>query len=313
MKKLIKRILPYLPRAAQTALRAEAERRRQAEKQLRKERSFISTTELTDKLKQLEINADVIVHASLSNIGKFELPVAGIVDTVVSSIGIEHQTLIVPALSFNTTMREYLDQCDGFDVRSARNAMGAISNIVMGMPGALRSVHPTHSVVALGKRAVHYAHGHERDSTPFGENSPYRKLTTGGGKILMFGVGLNSVTNFHVYEDLLGAALPFAVYAEKKYAVTCVKQDGGKVEVITPCHDGSLSARRECERAREFLLADGVIHSIPLGESELSLVDAKGFTVCLLKMLLKGKSIYGEVKLSGQQTSAVERALGVLA
>ena len=128
----------------------------------------------------------------------------------------------------------------------------------------------------------------------------------------MFGVGLNSVTNFHVYEDLLGADLPFAVYAEKTYAIPCVKQDGSKVEVITPCHDGSVSARRECERAREFLLADGVIQSIPLGESELSLVDAKGFSVCLLKMLLQGKSIYGEVKLTPQQTLAVESALGVL-
>ena len=117
--------------------------------------------------------------------------------------------LLAPALPFNTSMNDHLEQCAAFDVRTAKNAMGAIANVVMQQPGCLRSVHPSHSTLAHGARAAYYVDAHGRDATPFGPHSPFCKLTQDRGQILLFGVGLNSVTCFHVYEDLLGAALPF--------------------------------------------------------------------------------------------------------
>lgn len=309
MKQIAKRILPLLPPVLQTLLRKEAERRRQIEKQARKERVSITRGDVEQALAQLRFDSDVILHSSISNIGKFELPVQEIAALLAQTIDISRHTLLVPALPFNSSMREHLDKAEVFDVRSARNAMGAIPNILMAYPGAKRSIHPTHSVVALGPEAWFYVDSHEADATPFGPNSPFFKLTKRRGKILMFGVGLNSVTNFHVYEDLLGPALPFEVYLDRKYVTKCVGRDGAEIIVESPCHNPQLSSRRECERARSYLQSSGAISTIPFGESEISLIDAHLFTVTLLEMLLAGKSIYGEITISPEQRHAVQNAL----
>jgi aminoglycoside 3-N-acetyltransferase len=191
--------------------------------------------------------------------------------------------------------------------------MGAIANILMQQPGSLRSVHPSHSTVALGAKAAYYVEGHERDATPFGPLSPFCKLTRNRGQILMFGVGLNSVTCFHVYEDLLGTALPVEVYQAKRYEVPCTDSAGRQLTVRTTCHCPFLTARRECERARPHLERAGHIRSVPIGESEISLLDARGLTTTLLEMLLAGESVYGPVSLTSAQAAAARNCLAELA
>ncbi|MDO9235913.1 MAG: AAC(3) family N-acetyltransferase [Aquabacterium sp.] len=313
MKKTLKRALPHLPKPLQQWLRSLAERKRQADKAKRKERTQVRLDDLLAQLDAFDLKGDIILHSSLSNIGKFDCSPEQIADAFFGRLVGPGRTLLVPALPYNTTMKEYLDGATGFDVRSAPNAMGAIPNILMGRSDALRSVHPSHSVIALGERAAEFVSHHEMDATPFGENSPYRKLTMSNGSILMVGVGLNSVTNFHVYEDLLGDAMPIQVYLPSPRKVPCVRGDGSPIDVTAVCHDPRVSAIRQCERARPFLQEEGAIRTTPFGESELSIIDARGFSRTLLKMLLAGESIYGPVSLNGHQRQAVHSALEHLA
>ena len=98
---------------------------------------------------------------------------------------------------------------------------------------------------------------------------------------LMLGVGLNSVTNFHVYEDMLTALLPFDVYQARRYAIQCIDRQGRTLVVQIACHSPFLAARRECERARGYLERGGHIQTQRIGESEISLVDARGLTTTL--------------------------------
>lgn len=301
LKTTIKRLLPLLPSSAQRFLRSRAESLRRRERIARKERSHIAVTDVLARLEKCGLDGDIMIHGSISNIGKFDRPVSEFVKAWFQQFDLKRQTVMVPALPYNTTMREYLDGCTGFDVRSAKNAMGAVSNVVMAMPGAMRSVHPTHSVVAIGADSDYYVAGHESDGTPFGPNSPYRKLTERGGKIVMFGVGLNSVTCFHVYEDMLGPHMPLAVYLDKPFSVSCIGANGNAIQVTTTCHNPGVSAIRECERARDALVGAGAMTSQALGDSELSIIDAKLFTKTLLMMLDQGRSIYGPVKITPTQ------------
>lgn len=309
LKTALKRLLPLLPTFVQRFLRAKAELRREREKSARKDRTRVAVTDILARLADFSLDSDLMVHGSVSNIGKFDKPVGEFVTSWIQQLDLQRHTLLVPALPYNTTMREYLEGCTHFDVRTAKNAMGAISNIVMAMPAARRSLHPTHSVVALGKSADFYVTGHELDGTPFGPNSPYRKLTEQRGKILMFGVGLNSVTCFHVYEDMLGPHMPVSVYLDQRFTIPCVGIDGKALDVTTTCHNPSVSAIRECERARNALMQSGAIVSYPLGESELSIVDARLFTITLLKMLADGKSIYGPVAVNADLRSRISECL----
>jgi aminoglycoside 3-N-acetyltransferase len=312
IKKFAKRLLPHLPRWAQQVIRKRAERERLRQHAARKERSRVPLDSVIAQLQGMGLRADVMVHGSISNIGKLDKPVPDLVKELVRIVDVTQHTLLVPALPYNTTMVEYLEGAPSFDVRTAKNAMGAIPNLVMGMPGALRSVHPSHSVVAVGPRAEHYVAEHQLDSTPFASRSPFLKLTVQRGQILLIGVGLNSVTCFHVYEDLLGANCPVQVYGSKDYAVPCLDQDGSELTVITRAHNPQVSAQRECERARKWLQQAGAIKTVQLGESELSLIDAWLFTRTLLEHLRRGESIYGKVKLKPEHLHAIDQALANL-
>ncbi|MCW5701083.1 MAG: AAC(3) family N-acetyltransferase [Bradyrhizobium sp.] len=307
MKRMVKRAIPYLPKSLQSFLRNVAELRRQHTKAQRKARSTVAVAEIVQKLDFLLPNGtqDVILHSSISNIGKLDVPATALADTLYRKIVGKGRTLVVPALPFSTTMEEYLRSQRKFDVASAPNAMGALPNIFMAMHGARRSLHPTHSVVALGPRADFYVAGHHLDPTPFGPHSPFRKLTEQNGSIIMLGVGLNSVTSFHVYEDLLGELLPFEVYLKEKFQIAVVDENGATTTVEAVCHDARLSGRRECERARAELNDAGAIATLPLGESEISVIDARMFTYVLLDMLTKGKSIYGPVNLTSLQRKVI--------
>jgi len=306
---MAKRALPCLPAWLQRILRKELEKQRLTQHAARKMRTQVSIESIAIQLKGMGLTRDVLVHGSISNIGKLDKPVTALVEQLLTMLNLTRQTLMVPALPYNTTMREYLAGCTSFDVRTARNAMGAISTVVMTKPGALRSVHPTHSVVALGMDARAYTASHHFDTTPFGEHSPYWRITHKRGQILMIGVDLNSVTCFHVYEDMLGDDLPFAVYLAESFDVPCLDADGKALNVITKCHNPRLSAVRDCERARSWLETAGAIRSCRLGESELSVVDAYLFTKTLLERLKSGDSIYGKVSLTPTQREAVNAAL----
>lgn len=277
----------------------------------RKKRVFVTLSQIEEILDQIDFTSDTIIHSSTSNIGKIEGNAVQLTDLIVSKIDLNIITLLAPALPFRGPMKDYLDSIDVFDLSKAINAMGNISNMIMKKDNCKRSFHPTHSVIAIGNNANSYTLKHELCVTPFCKTSPYYKLAMNDGKILMFGVNLNSVTNFHVYEDMLGSLLPFNVYADEYYQVQSI-YNANKIVIKTKAHNPFLSSKRNCERARKYLIDYGYIETFTIGDSEISILDAKGLTITLLEMLLLGKSIYGKVRLSKEQIMAVDKLLADL-
>jgi aminoglycoside 3-N-acetyltransferase len=78
---------------------------------------------------------------------------------------------------------------------------GAIAEIVRTWPGALRSGNPGASVAAIGRRAAWFTADHPIDYG-YGEGSPLAKLVELGGKVLMVGAPLDTMTLLHHAEHL---------------------------------------------------------------------------------------------------------------
>jgi aminoglycoside 3-N-acetyltransferase len=152
----------------------------------------------------------VLMHASFKSLG----PVPGGIETVIlgflHAIGTEG-TLLLPALSW--ALRPPVV----FDVKATPANVGAIPEYFRTRPGTCRSVHPTHSVCAFGRRTHELLDDHTLDCTPCGPYSPFRKLTETGGKIVMLGCGLGPNTTMHALEEVagvpyvLGPALVFTI------------------------------------------------------------------------------------------------------
>jgi aminoglycoside 3-N-acetyltransferase len=310
-KNTLKTIIPYLPDSLRKKLGLYITKKKIAQHKQRKQRVHVTLLQIEEILDQFDFSCDVMIHSSTSNIGKIEGGAVNLTKLIVSKIDLTKHSLLAPALPYLGATKDYLAKLDCFDLKSAKNAMGNISNQIMKMDECNRSFHPTHSVVSIGKKSKYYSENHEKTITPFAEDSPYYKLTANNGKILMFGVGLNSVTNFHVYEDILAEHLPFNVYSKKVFNIESINE-GNKATITTPMHSLQQSSKRDCERARKTLLKKNYIKSFPLGDSEVSVLDAKGLTIILLEMLLKGTSIYGNVKLQKQHKEVIKNKLAEL-
>jgi aminoglycoside 3-N-acetyltransferase len=136
----------------------------------------------------------VLVHSSFKSLG----PVPGGIETVIQgflrAIGTEG-TLLMPALSYTLRPPEV------FHPRLTRSIVGAIPEYFRMREGTFRSIHPTHSVCAVGRRTHELLDDHGLDCTPCGPHSPFRKIAETNGKIVLLGCGLKPNTTMHALEE----------------------------------------------------------------------------------------------------------------
>ena len=140
---------------------------------------------------------DLMVHSSFKSLGGIEGGAKAVIEAFSEVLG-KDGTLLMPAFTFNSVTREN----PVFDYEKSPNCVGYLGEFLRcEVEGSIRSIHATHSVCALGKRAFKYTSGHENDITPVGENSPIIKLCKNGGKILMLGCSPNHLTVMHGVEE----------------------------------------------------------------------------------------------------------------
>ncbi len=157
----------------------------------------------------------LLVHASLNSVGHFENRAQILIDTFIQVLG-PSGTLLMPALSYENVTSEF----PIFDVLQTPSCVGALTEYFRNRPGTSRSIHPTHSVCATGKRATFFLKDHHLDHTPCGPSSPFRKLMENEGKILFLGCGLKPNTSMHGIEELsepeylLGEKLNYSIITE---------------------------------------------------------------------------------------------------
>jgi aminoglycoside 3-N-acetyltransferase len=142
----------------------------------------------------------LLVHCSLKSLGNPDCTPRTVIEGLMAAIG-EEGTLLLPALSYATVGPKQATTT--FDVANTPSCVGAVPEwFRTSFPGVARSVHPTHSVCAVGPRTVQMLADHQLDNTPCGEHSAFRRLPLVGGKILMLGCGLRPNTSMHAVEEL---------------------------------------------------------------------------------------------------------------
>lgn len=146
----------------------------------------------------------LLVHSSLNGLKRGyqnpdEVTPQNVIDTLLQAVG-KTGTLMMPALSYSFVTGEN----NLFDVQSTPSCVGIIPETFRLNYPVFRSFHPTHSVSAYGEMALELTKDHILDRSPLGVHSPFRKMKDCGGKILMLGCGLKTMTYMHGVEELLG-------------------------------------------------------------------------------------------------------------
>jgi len=187
-----------------------------------------------------------------------------------------------------------------FDVRTSPTSLGFIPSAFLEFPGIERSIHPTHSVSAVGKQAKYITEAHHRASSTFGTDSPWDRIVKLDGKALGIGVTLAPIALYHMFEDFLDEEFPLPVRMNETYPLDCIDSDGNTVKVPIRPHDPSVAKTRIDKEGngylreyfrREFLNA-GVIAEGKIGNAISWLAKTQDFYNHLEKLMKDGITIY---------------------
>jgi aminoglycoside 3-N-acetyltransferase len=134
---------------------------------------------------------------------------------------------------------EYLLQEKVFDVRRTPSYTGILTEFARRQRNAVRSLHPTKSVCAIGPVARAVTATHHLSPYPYDTCSPYYKLIEGCGKIIGLGATTNYISFGYCVDDALKEKFPVRVYHDQVFDAACINDRRERVIVQTYAHDMS--------------------------------------------------------------------------
>ena len=194
------------------------------------------------------------------------------------------------SIPFRGAAYDYLALNKPFNVKKTISMMGLVTEMFRRREGTLRSLHPTHPVLAFGKDAQWLVAEHDRCLYPCGPGSPFDKFRQLKGKILFFDVRFGAITFFHYVEDLLKDRLPFPVYDERLFSVPAVDANGENRVIQTYAFSNGVP--RMAEKLEAEMARQGKIRQGRVGNSRCRLVTAEDVVSCQTAMVAAGNYPY---------------------
>lgn len=184
-------------------------------------------------LQKLNGKYDILmIHCSFNNmIPMYTGNLGELLSFIISYCNQNNITLVMPTffLGSNYQAKEHYENGKNiFDVRKTLSEMGLLSEIFRRTPEVKRSIHPTHSLCALGPLADKLTRNHHLADTTFGEGTPFSEILKYRTMILGIGTGNEVLTQIHSAEDILKDKFPIILYSEI-IPVTCLDELGNKL------------------------------------------------------------------------------------
>jgi aminoglycoside 3-N-acetyltransferase len=193
----------------------------------------------------------LVVHSAIASLSRQGFRAEAIIESLLDHL--QNGTLMMPTMSW----RGVTPQNPEWDELQTPSETGVLSEIFRTRYASTRSIHPTHSVAALGKAADTLVARHHLDNTPVSANSPYGLMRGHNSYIMMIGVGLECCTAIHLAEELI--APDVYLRPQNPEEVYRCKDRHGKVH--------TMHARRHWRLDRDFpqfgppLVAKGNMHT----------------------------------------------------
>ena len=200
----------------------------------------------------------LMVHSSLRGIGHVEGGAETVVDALLEALGSEG-TLVVPTFT-DVVVARYPGFV--FDPANTPSYMGAITEAARRHPNARRSLHPWHSVAAIGPLAETLAT--KGSDSPWHADGPMPQVIDRNGMFLLLGVPYLRLTLAHLCEWELGV-----VYRpEMTIQVPMRRPDGSIVPMVNyECPPTPGTPERDYNRLGQRMEAAGMVKIGPVGNA----------------------------------------------
>lgn len=219
----------------------------------------------------------LLVHSSLSSFGTVRGGEHTVIDALLETVGPDG-LLAMPTHTWSTVSAKQ----PIFHQHLSPSITGRITESFRRRPSAVRSLHPTHSVAAIGPDAQEFCSGHELYSTPCSRTSPYGRVVARGGQVLMLGVGLDCLTLMHGIEEW--AEVPWLFNRVETLHV--ITTSGSVLTVISRRHTNDPHyEERDFPSLEPLLNQAGAIRYGTAGNATIRVIDPQRCTDVLMPLL----------------------------
>ena len=296
-------MLDRLKKQIKGALATFHQNRRQEE--IKQSQPHITSGQITKDLHAMGIQlGDILfIHSSLKSLGYVAGGPKAVIQGLLDAVG-SRGTLILPTYYMPGGSILGTCQMEGyvFDPRVHGTNMGALPEAFLQFQGVQRSIHPTHSVSAIGEYARYLTEAHHHAPSVFGLGSPWQRFRELNGKVLGIGISMGPVTFYHLVEDTLGQRFPVSVWMEKTYLLPCKGWQGEDLRVPVRPYRTEVTQRRIDHKSRddlrefmrESLLEKGLLMKGTVGKASAWTLQANDFFKHLEGLAQRGITIYAE-------------------
>jgi aminoglycoside 3-N-acetyltransferase len=285
---IAKKILPAV--AYESIVRKKKERERSRLARLPK----LTEADLTEILMgdlRLTTGDVVFVHSSLDQLN-LDFPFYRVLTLLRNVIGPEGTMLFPTYPNHRISSYDYLLQGKAFDVRRTPSYAGLLTEFARKQPDAVRSLHPTKSVCAIGPLARELTSTHQNSRYPYDACSPFYKLTEHLGKIVGLGVWTSRLSFVYCVDDAMKDEFPARVYHDRVFAVPCIDYDGKTRIVETYGHNMRIIDAHEGPNFFRTHIANDVCADLTIKGMRFFRVDARRFFDDLLALARQGITVY---------------------
>lgn len=146
-----------------------------------------------------------------------------------------------------------------------------------------RSLHPTHSVAGLGAQVDELLNEHHLDETPCGVRSPFGKLVSADGWVLMLGISFDCCTIIHHVEEVVAPDV-YLKPASETETYRCTDRHGKTHSVRLRRH---LFLQRDYWQFQDELARDGLLRLGHVGNVVCRAFRARDLQVRAIRALTK--------------------------
>jgi len=204
-------------------------------------------------------------------------------------------TLTMPAFFGGSILenKEYYENGKHiFDVNKTESGVGLITELFRRTPNVKRSIHPTHSVCALGPLADKLTGNHHLADTTFGEGTPFVEMTK--YKTMILGLGTDAFgagTQVHSAEDILKNDYPISLHSDI-IPVKCLDKSGNIVLYNLRIRDRKyVYDEKTIYKILGNISKKWTYKGIPFFQTQADVV-----TETLIEAARAGETIYKEIK-----------------
>lgn len=188
--------------------------------------------------------------------------------------------VVMTSLTYhNMSSAEFLASGKPMNVRRSPSAMGLLTEVFRRGRGVVRSLSPTHPLLAWGRDAESFIAGHELTDRPFGPQSPFARLLDRNALILCVDVGFSSITFTHFVEDQLADTLSVPLYEDQPITGKVIDSSGQALECPTRVLSAVANQLRREVRLVTHLQQQGVLKRDRIGNTQLVFLRASDLAI----------------------------------